>query len=289
MKALNRLHILVTRPAGQEKPLIDMLTQGGARVTHFPTIAIIDRASDACNLKKARNLRHYRLLIFISRNAVDYGLRLLRLTDTTPEQAPPVAAVGKSTADYLTHHGFDVVAYPDTPGSESLVELIEPGMQGALKNPSAGNRVLIFRGQGGKEVLAHALGARGWTVDYAEVYTRIRPADKSGDKRYDKKHEWMRDPPNLIMVTSRDSMENLVAMVPRGQRSWLMGTPVILGSENMIKPYKTSGFTMPPIVARSPLDADMFQAAVSYSASLANTPNTALLKRPATNGERAGK
>lgn len=251
MNALAGLHILVTRPAGQEKDLLALLRSHGARVTHKPTIAIIDHAATADNLEKARALDAYQLLIFISRNAVDYGMALLREAGIGPEQAPHAAAVGRGTAERLMRSGFRVVVYPPTPGSEALLE------QDALKSLPPGGRVLIFRGRGGKEELTRTLRKRRCVVDHAEVYERVRPANESLDL--------LHSPPDLIMATSRDGLENLVVMTTPGSRRRLLETTLLLGSKNMLPTYEALGFSARAIVAASPLDEDMAAAALSYA------------------------
>lgn len=242
--------VMMTRPAHQGEPLRALLEGVGARVSHFPTIEIVDRADATDNLDKARGIDRYRLLIFISRNAVDYGARLADLAGLDRGRLPPSAAIGRGTAEYLTAQGFDVAAFPERPSSEDLLET------DAVKGLPSGARVLIFRGRGGKEVLAERLRSRGLTVDYAEVYQRIKPPGKSLDLAAAS--------PDLILVGSRDSLDNLYEMTPSGDRARLVRTTLVLGAASMVARHAELGFVAPPVTADSPLDADMVEAAMRY-------------------------
>ena len=243
-------HILITRPAHQAAELQALLEDGGARVSICPTIEIVDRTHDEALSDKVRDIAQYDVLIFISRNAIDYGKRVFDKVGVQPEAAPPAAAVGLSTARGLSDLGFNVIAFPDVPSSENL--LATPAMQ-ALKTDA---RVLIFRGRGGKEVLATKLRERGMSVEYAEVYERVRPAGTTFDMN--------RLAPDVILVGSRDSLDNLYEMTTPQSRERLLATPAVLGAAGMVERHKALGFIAAPIVADSPLDADMAQTALAF-------------------------
>lgn len=158
--------VVVTRPAAQNQALCQMIAAAGGEAHALPVLAIAGLAATSALRAQLGQLRSYQLAIFISANAVEYARQLL--ADTWP---PPlsVAAVGKATARALMASGVQQVLQP-TAGfnSESLLAL--PELQQV-----AGKKIIIFRGQGGRELLADSLRQRGAQVDYAEVYRRIRP------------------------------------------------------------------------------------------------------------------
>ena len=83
-------------------------------------------------------------MIFVSTNAVDYAYPLL------PDQLPAdvgIAAIGQATAQALDRVGLTPTLVPERMDSEGLLAL--PGLQDIQ-----GRRVLILRGNGGRELLA---------------------------------------------------------------------------------------------------------------------------------------
>ncbi len=245
--------ILVTRPRGQSDALLVKLRSAGAQVLHCPVIEILDQHQTRENLAKATQLSRYQAVIFISRNAVKYGLHLMYAADTAAADLPPVGAIGRSTAALLQQHQVRVAACPNVPDSAALAET--PVMRGL----NAGSRVLIFRGKGGRETLAKIFAARRIETDYAEVYQRIRPTNQTvpvttpAGRKID-----------LIMLSSRDSLQNLHIMTPLKDRRKLLETPLLLGSPTMLDLVDKLGFQSPPIIAPSPLDDDMLAQAIDW-------------------------
>ena len=56
--------------------------------------------------------------------------------------------------------------FPETAGSEGLLQLLPA-------SGVTGEKVMIVRGSGGRELLAETLNARGVSVRYLEVYQRV--------------------------------------------------------------------------------------------------------------------
>lgn len=176
--------VLVTRPAAQAEALSARLRGLGAEVVAFPALAILPTVRPDALRNTLAGLGAYDLAIFISPRAAEYGLAALaELAPNRPEHelAGPgtrtiawpsrtrIAAVGEGTAKALAGLGVGPVLVP--PGgadSEHLLALPELARV-------EGRRILIFRGEGGRELLAEALRARGAEVDYAECYRRGRP------------------------------------------------------------------------------------------------------------------
>ena len=76
---------------------------------------------------------------------------------------------GAVGGDALARHGIhDVISPPLRFDSEALLELPQ------LTDVN-GRRVIIFRGDGGRELLGETLAARGASVEYVSCYRRGRP------------------------------------------------------------------------------------------------------------------
>lgn len=104
-------------------------------------------------------------ILFISRNAVHFGLDVLE--QYWPQW--PVGlrwfAVGSGTAEALSPAQVTVF-YPQTASSEGLLALPE-------LSAVAGRKSLIIRGEGGRETLRQGLESRGAVVQYLETYRRV--------------------------------------------------------------------------------------------------------------------
>lgn len=158
--------VLVTRPAGQGERLTQQLRHQGALVEHVPLLDIQSIEPDEPSRQAIMHLDRFDTLIFISTNAARWGIHAI---DSYWPQWPvgqAILAVGQSTAAILEAKGLRVVT-PAQESSEGLLAL--PELNGDA------HRVLIVRGQGGREALSEQLQRRGATVQYAEVYRRQMP------------------------------------------------------------------------------------------------------------------
>ncbi len=251
-KSLHGMRVLVTRPHEQNRKMLALLQHAGALSQAFPVTTMRDRSDIVAKQCNRDDILSSKLLIFISQNAVIYANRLFAKIGIKGHTLPPVAAVGKSTAELLAHYNIPVSAYPQNPGSEALLRL-------AIVTRTAGNgRVIIFRGLGGKEVLAQKLRKIAAQVLYLEVYERVMPNCPPleltpGKPAYD-----------LTMVTNVDALLNLYALTARKSRSQLLNLKLLLGSENQLPAYHALKFQKTPLVARSPLDHDMLHAAQDW-------------------------
>src|SRR5262249_4796592 len=110
-------------------------------------------------------LATYDAAIFVSPNAVEYGVPDPRRWPTRLAAFGP----GPGTAEALAAAGIADVRIPTTTfDSEGLLALPE-------LDDVRGKRVLILRGEGGREHLADALRARGAHVDAIACYRRAQP------------------------------------------------------------------------------------------------------------------
>jgi len=163
-------HIVVTRPRAQAAALAALIEAEGGIPVIFPVIDI-QPALDQAPLASTE-LGDYQLAVFISPNAVDYSLPTLLAGRPWPS-ALQAAAVGAGTVKALEKFGVGGTVAPSVRfDSEGLLEL--PAMQAERV---AGQRVLILRGDGGRELIADTLRERGATVDYLSCYRRLPPSD----------------------------------------------------------------------------------------------------------------
>ena len=245
--------VLVTRPIHQSSHFNELLNQAGARVISCPSIGIEPVAGTKALMSKLQQLSHYHILIFISANAVNYALKLL-----APEQIKPstIAAIGQSTQDALRAHGVQTSLQPESGfTSEHLLEL-EALQQSAIN----GKKILIFRGEGGRELLAQSLTNRGAQVDYAEVYRRTIP----GTDIRPILDKWIKGEVDLVTVTSNQGLENLYHMLGTQGLDYLNRTPLIVPGKRCDSFARSKGHTETIIIASSALDKDMFQAVLEW-------------------------
>ena len=164
--------VLLTRPAEESATLAATLSEAGIYSSSLPLLDIEPLPITPERQAVLRDVGRYCAVIVVSKPAARLALQQL-------DQAWPHLrwfSVGAATAQVLADRGLDV-HYPQTgDDSEALLQL--PALREAIARPDA--RVLILRGEGGRELLAERLREQGASVDYLELYRRFLPAYDSG-------------------------------------------------------------------------------------------------------------
>lgn len=253
--ALNGRGILVTRPAHQADALCALIEAAGGRPLRLPVLEIQPAADqDAVRAGLAR-LGDYDLAIFVSANAVHFALAALAPRPWPAQVA--IAAVGAATARALQQRGLAVAHCPERDyTSEALLAL--PELQ-----RMQGRRVLILRGDGGREQLRETLAARGAQVDYLEVYRRVRPdADPA---------PWLArlsaGEIAAVLITSSESLRSLLAIVGTLGLELLRRTPLIVGNARTRELARELGLDGAVTVAADATDAAMVAALCAHFAA----------------------
>jgi len=207
------LNIAVTRPRAQAAQLAQRIEQAGGRVISFPLLEISPAADPQRLHELAARLHEFKLVIFISPNAVRYGMEAILAAGALPAQLK-IATVGQGSAKALRDLGVsEVIAPQDKFDSEALLALPE------LQNV-AGDRVVIFRGNGGRELLGDTLRTRGAAVEYAECYRRIKPQQDGA--------ALLAAAPHAITVTSSEALSYLWDMFDEQDRERLAAVPLFV-------------------------------------------------------------
>ena len=187
MKPLTGRTIVVTRPREQAGPLCEGIAAAGGTPIAFPLLEIAALPDDPAFELAMAALDQAALAVFISPNAVTFGLAQsgsaqsgLAQAGLTPVRRQrdwpsnlPVAAVGQGTARTLREHGFAQVIVPDD-GFDSEALLACPEL---AAERLGGKTVLLFKGEGGRDLLASTLSDRGATVLPAPCYRRLPPQE----------------------------------------------------------------------------------------------------------------
>lgn len=209
--------IVITRPAHQAQALAGLIRAAGGNPILFPVLEILD-AEDLRPLHALIDrLDEFDLAVFISPNAVNKAMNLI----TARRELPPgllFAAIGRASVKELGHFGVTrVIAPPKKFDSEALL-----GLDGL--RDVAGKRIVVFRGDGGRELLGDTLTTRGAKVEYAECYRRSKPNLDTAPLM----KAWARSELHAIIVTSSEGLHNLFDMVGKLGQTWLRKTPVFV-------------------------------------------------------------
>lgn len=231
MMPLKGVGVVVTRPAHQAGHLAELIERAGGRAILFPTLEIFDAQDMNPMSGVIDQLEQFDLAIFISPNAVNKAMNPIRAKRNWP-QGLRCAAVGKGSAKALERFGCEDVLVPQGRfDGEALLAL--PELQDV-----AGKRVVIFRGEGGRELLGEELIRRGADLTMVECYRRGKPV--GGDVGQLLK-QWVRGEIDAITATSGESMRNLFDLVGESGRQWLKKTPVFVFHENIAEVARELG------------------------------------------------
>lgn len=162
--------LLLTRPADESAALSSLLAEKGIFSSSLPLLEIEPIPASDTMREVIQGLDRYCAVIVVSKPAARIAVDLL---DRYRPQPPRLKwfSVGAATAQILEDRGLDISFPVEGDDSEALLEL--PQLREAIARP--GPRVLIMRGEGGRELLAERLRELGASVEYLELYRRDLP------------------------------------------------------------------------------------------------------------------
>lgn len=237
-------YIMITRPAHQSEKLVEGIKAEGGDTFSFPTLAIEPIPLSNENIDKLELVNHFHMIIFISPNAVEHGLKhILGITSLSDDVL--LATIGKGSARALEAClGKKPDIVPDENfNSEGLLTM--PAMQDVENK-----RILIVRGNGGRELLKQTLVQRGALVEYLDAYQRVKPATDTRELE----HNLQNNEIAAIVITSAESLKNLLEMTPEKVRSQLLQLPLLLINNRLIDIAKEAGFSSELLVANEASD-----------------------------------
>ncbi|AUT42351.1 uroporphyrinogen-III synthase [Aeromonas caviae] len=218
---------LVVRPAAQANQLVQMLRQLG----HAPLCCPLLETRPGCDLPHLGDmLREADLVIAVSMHAVHFAHYFLLQTGQTWPHID-YFAVGQASADAFAEAGIQALC-PADPRSEGLLAL--PALQGV-----SGRRVLILRGNDGRDLIARTLASRGALVHYCATYERHYP-DLDGDALT---RHWQAAGLDSLLITSGELLQRLLALVPGPQHPWLYDRLLVVPSPRVAEMAEGAGFT----------------------------------------------
>ena len=255
---MNAQTIVVTRPTGQARQLIEQLTaslkQGQAdlpQILSLPLLTIVPKGAEsdgaqvdplARSIDKA--LQDADLTIFVSPNAIECTMRLLgKSWQDIAKQIIPIGVMGGSSKLALQHHGIGLEVNP-TPvlipkknedwDSEGLWQTLQ-----SLNWDWSKRKVLIFKGEGGRDWLADTLRSAGANVEAISVYTRV---PLNGDNPAWKAIEQIDLSQSLWLLTSSEAVRHLGQLMQEQFTETLLYASAICPHQNIGEAAKAVGF-----------------------------------------------
>ena len=220
----NKLKVLITRPKAQGRELVKKLAEIDIASISQPMFDYRLNTS-AAEIKAILEGRTDPILIFVSCAAVDYVHQAWPLENWPHKH---IIAVGTATQKSLLSHGLSSVC-PEQHNSEGLLALDE-------LTEVKGQNIIIIRGNGGRELIAEELGARGGKITYIESYQR-------NWHQIDTKlpQKWKKNQINCIVITSMALLEHTLKLLGKLDSYWQDTCLWIVASERIAKQATQAG------------------------------------------------
>ena len=230
---LSGKRIVVTRARAQAGELARRLSDLGAEVTEFPTIAIEPPIDYAPMDRAIAQLNQYDWLFFTSINGVQSFFDRLRHfgKDSQELEHLKVVAIGPETAGRLKNEGVHVYLVPSKYQAEGILECLD-------RSEIRGRQILIPRAAKAREILPETLRQWGAIVDIVQAYKTVLPQDSPFPLR-----ELSEKQIDVITFTSSSTVENFMGL--------LEGEDVKRVSQGTIFAY------IGPITARTAMDCGL--------------------------------
>lgn len=163
--------LVITRPLTQSLGLAQLLRDCGREVVILPLLDILPLPDDSGLQTTLAQLESFALVAFVSPNAIDATFAQI----ASWPASVPLAVMGEGSRRALARHGVVDGPYRITSpldarrtDSQTLLQALDlPRLQG--------QRVLIVRGDSGRELLADAMRDAGIDVQQVAAYRRAAP------------------------------------------------------------------------------------------------------------------
>jgi len=189
--------VINTRPVERAAPLTQYLQAAGLTVIEMPMLTLRPRQTIDLDIALMRQWMagEYKALVVVSPTAAASGLAVwqsldhkkceYKTKDSNGNYAQslleglslpsPLVAVGEATAAEFSQVRIDTTNYqilqPKTANNEGMLAMPE------IDSLQAGDKLLIWRGLGGRRLLVDTLQARGIHIDSIAWYERTMPID----------------------------------------------------------------------------------------------------------------
>ena len=238
--------ILITRPAHQALRFAALIDAQGGRALCYPTVEIGPPLDPGALGRALERLSTFDAAIFVSPTAAREAFRHVKGWPSGLR----AAAIGPGTQAELERHGVPSVLAP-ADGADSDALLADPGFAAMQAR-----RIVIFRGDGGRESLHDALVRRGAEVVYAECYSRTKPRDLSGLAE-----EWQRAPADAVTAFSATALRNLLELLP-GLRAEFLGVALFASHARIAEEARRLGAQR--VTTSGPSEREMLAGLLAY-------------------------
>lgn len=244
------MKILVTRPQPAGIALVDALRSQGKSAWNAPLINISPGSELEQLPEKLHHLNKDDFVFLLSKNAVYHANEYLHQRNMNWSDKLKYYGIGRSTAQYFNALTQRPILWSEQ-GETSEVLLTLPSLQDV-----SGKRILLLRGNGGREHLATTLIERGAQIDYCECYKR-EPVCYQGDEF---SQYWQQIGIDTLVVTSGEMLHHLYELIPDDDRkAWLNHCLLLVVSERLAKIARELGWH-DIIIAKSAENNALLQA-----------------------------
>lgn len=251
-RKLQGLRVWVTRPEHQAEALCEMIETQGGKAVRLPLLSIQPPQDVTPARSLLARVADFDWVIFTSINAVQQALALAPAGARWPTRR---VCIGAGTARALEEAGLGKGLVPES-GSSSEDVLALPPLQNLR-----GQRVLLVKGEGGRDLLPRTLAGRGAQLEQAEVYRRV-PAEIKP-----KQLETLVSEIDAIVITSGEALEHLASL--GSQRSAVFAAQLVVPSRRVVQMAQELGFICTPLIPAHISDQDILDTLHDWHAHAA--------------------
>lgn len=223
--------ILVVRPAPACDELVASLQQKHMKAIAAPLQTFSLGKQGEQWVKFCQAPTRQTAVVAVSPRAVHFADQILSSTKSTWPRNIHYIAVGKATADAFISHAKIHAQIPERQDSEGLYHCLNSQQKSFMK-------VVILRGNGGREFLGQQLCQNGVNVCYVEVYQRHWDSELA--KAY--LPHWQNQGVNTLVISSGEQLMQFVQCIPNASQSWFKHCRLFVPSERVYHQAKSLGF-----------------------------------------------